>query len=77
VTAEDYLRDNLNFGLVHAVYQWAQGTTYGQRTHSLTVSLATETLALAAHSSSLINNSDHYFVFTSCFRVSFCFLRVF
>jgi superfamily II RNA helicase len=28
VTAEDYLRDNLNFGLVHAVYQWAQGTTY-------------------------------------------------
>ncbi len=34
VTAEDYLRDNLNFGLVHAVYQWAQGTTYAL-THAL------------------------------------------
>lgn len=30
VSAEDYIRDNLNFGLVHAVFEWAQGTSFAQ-----------------------------------------------
>jgi antiviral helicase SKI2 len=30
VTAEEYLRDNLNFGLLHVVYEWAQGTTFAK-----------------------------------------------